>query len=248
MEKPFIIAEVLEKRFISEDVFILRLLQPQIAKECQPGQFVNIKCSHLYDPLLRRPFSIFDANEEEISLLIRIIGKGTKSLSLVNKGDKLDALGPLGNRFPYEEFKNPLLVAGGMGIAPIHFLLKKIRSPTLVYGAKSRKELYIIDELENLCHLHIFTEDGSLGEKGFATIKLASFSQGHDAIFACGPLPMLKEIARIGREIDVPTYLSLEERMACGFGACLGCAIKTKEGYKMLCKDGPIMKGEEILF
>jgi len=244
------LADVLEKRFLTEDIFLIRLLAPDIAINCQPGQFVNLKCSHLYDPLLRRPISIFDADEDsgEISLLIRIVGKGTNLLSKFEKGDKLDILGPLGNSFPKDDYRNPLLVAGGIGIAPLYFLARNLNHPTLIWGAKSKKEFFLLDELRESSCLFVFTEDGSLGEKGLATDKLAYLSQGHDVIFACGPVQMLKEVVRIAREIGIPSFISLEERMACGFGACLGCAVRTKQGYKILCKEGPILPGEKVVF
>ena len=248
--KIFHLSDVLEKRFLSEDVFLIRLFAPNIARECQPGQFVNLKCSQLHDPLLRRPISIFDADKEEgeIYLLIKIVGKGTNLLSMLEKGDKLDVLGPLGNSFPKDDFRNPLLVAGGIGIAPLHFLAKNLNNPKLIWGAKSEKEFFFLEELSEIARLFLFTEDGSLGEKGLATDKLPSLSQGHDVIFACGPVLMLKEVVKIAREIGIPSFISLEERMACGFGACLGCAVRTIKGYKILCKDGPILPGEEVVF
>jgi len=244
------LADVLEKRFLTEDIFLIRLFAPDIASNCLPGQFVNFRCSQLYDPLLRRPISIFDADEDkgEIYLLIRIVGKGTNLLSRLEEGDKLDILGPLGNSFPKDDFPNPLLVAGGIGIAPLYFLARNLNHPTLIWGAKGKKEFFLLDELRKSSRLLLFTEDGSLGEKGLATDKLPSLSQGHDVIFACGPVPMLKEVVRIAREIGIPSFISLEERMACGFGACLGCAVRTKQGYKILCKEGPILPGEEVVF
>lgn len=240
-------ARVLEKKFISKDVFILRLHQPSIAREGRPGQFVNIKCSPLYEPLLRRPLSILDISEEGFSLLIHIVGKGTQLLAQVREGEELDILGPLGKSFPYETRKNPLLVAGGIGIAPLYFLAKMLDHPTLIFGARSKDELYIIGEIGKFAKVLPFTEDGSYGEKGLATSKLPQLISGHDAIFACGPVGMLKEVIGVGKEEGIPTFVSLEERMACGFGACLGCAVKTREGYKMVCKDGPVMSGEEVI-
>ncbi|MBC7330560.1 dihydroorotate dehydrogenase electron transfer subunit [bacterium] len=244
------LADVLEKRFLKEDIFLIRLFAPDIARNCQPGQFLNLRCSQLYDPLLRRPISIFDADKDkgEISLLIKIVGKGTNLLSRIEEGDKLDVLGPLGNSFPKDDFRNPLLVAGGIGIAPLYFLAKNLIHPTFIWGAKSEREFFLLDELRKSSRLFLFTEDGSFGEKGLATDKLSSLSRGHDVIFACGPVPMLKEVVRIAKEIYIPSFISLEERMACGFGACLGCAVRTKRGYKILCKDGPILPGEEVVF
>ncbi len=242
-------AKVVEKSFIGEDVFILKLLQPFIAEECRPGQFVNVRCSPLYEPLLRRPLSIFDVDREkgEFSLLIRIVGKGTKLLSQHKEGDELDLLGPLGSAFPYNQYKNPLLIAGGIGIAPLYFLAKTVDHPTIIFGAKNKKELYTLEELREFATVLVFTEDGSEGEKGMATSKLHRLILKHDSVFACGPLGMLREVVRIAKEAEVPSFISLEERMACGFGACLGCAVKTIKGYKMLCKDGPVMRGEEVM-
>lgn len=240
-------AMVCDKKFLSTDVFILRLFNPSIALVCRPGQFVNVRCSSFYEPLLRRPISIFDRDEESFSLLIRVVGKGTRLLSQVEEGEELDVLGPLGKPFPYQEYQNPLLVAGGIGIAPLHFLAKTLVTPTLVYGAKTIEELYVLDELKGFANVLVFTEDGTKGEKGLATSKLPQLIPGHDAIFACGPTGMLKEVVRIAKAWETPSFISLEERMACGFGACLGCAVKTTKGYKMLCKDGPVMRGEEVI-
>jgi len=176
------------------------------------------------------------------------MGRGTQLLSQLGEGDELDVLGPLGNPFPYEIYKNPLLVAGGIGIAPLYFLAKTLDHPTLIFGAKSKDELYALDELREFAVVLPFTEDGSAGERGLATSKLLQLIPGYDAIFACGPGAMLMEVARIGKEVGLPSFISLEERMACGFGACLGCAVRTREGYKMVCKDGPVMPGEEVIF
>jgi len=248
MQKP-IKAKVVEKKFIGEDVFILGLHQPLLLQECRPGQFVNVRCSPFYEPLLRRPLSIFDIDKEkgELSLLIRIVGKGTKLLSQLEKGDELDVLGPLGNSFPYENYENPLLIAGGIGVAPLHFLAKTLDQPTFIFGAKSKDELYALDELKRLAKVLVFTEDGSEGERGLATDKLPKLIPEHDVIFACGPVGMLREVARIAKKMGIPSFLSLEERMACGFGACLGCGVRTRDGYKRVCKDGPIMPGEEVI-
>lgn len=240
-------AKVISKRFLSDDVFLLKLREPIIAEESLPGQFVNLRCSSIYEPLLRRPLSIYDVEEDNFLLLIRIIGKGTKLLSTVREGDELDVLGPLGNPFPYGMYQNPLLVAGGIGIAPLHFLLRRLSSPILLFGARSKSELYGLEDLTKIARVIPFTEDGSEGERGLVTTRLKEFLKGHDVIFACGPMGMLREVVTIAKSVGVPSYISLEERMACGFGACLGCAVKTKKGYKMVCKDGPVMPGEEVI-
>lgn len=244
-------AKIKGKEFLSPGVFLLHLHQDDIAGRCKPGQFVHVRCGSLPHPLLRRPFSIYDAEPKEgrFSLLIKVVGLGTQVLSQVEEGDLLDVLGPLGNFFPYKEFRNPLLIAGGIGVAPIHFLAKFLDRPDILLGAKTKEELFGLESLKRRGNVKVFTEDGSCGEKGVVTSFISpSFGGRYEAIFACGPRGMLEEVARIGKEMGMPTFVSLEERMACGIGACYGCVVKTKEGYKRICKEGPVMKGEEVIF
>ena len=233
---------------------------PQIAKEARPGQFVNIRVSAALDPLLRRPISIHAASGPKIEILYKVVGKSTQILSEKKPGDYLDILGPSGNGFEYEEpgAKNqkPILVGGGMGVAPLMFLAKAFKGnkPLVLIGAKAKDHIYCENEFKKLgCEVKISTDDGSKGFNGKVTDLLKkvlplAMSNKPLVIYACGPRPMLKEIARISKEKGIPAQISLEEHMACGIGACLGCVADTIDGYKRVCKDGPVFDAGKIIF
>lgn len=233
---------------------------PAIAQKAQPGQFVNIKVAQAAEPLLRRPFSIHRINGSRIELLYEVIGKGTEILSQKIAGEYLDIIGPLGNGFDYQASIShrylPILVAGGIGVAPLLFLAKKLitynlKLITVLIGAKTKSHILCEKEFKQLgCAVKVSTDDGSKGFKGKVTDllnkELSAVGCRLSALYACGPKPMLKEISSISKECNLPAQLSLETHMACGFGACLGCAVNTIEGYKRVCKDGPVFGAEQI--
>lgn len=214
-----------------------------------------------FDPLLKRPFSIFYCSDKEISFLYRIRGKGTLSLSTLKRGDVINVIGPLGNGYlqPEDDF---IAVAGGIGIASLYSLLKNNpKKAYLFYGARNRDELVMLDELKSLSkEMFITTDDGSEGKRGLITDVLKLFLKNESkrrilSIYACGPNPMLKELHRIIKGVDVKCYVSLEEYMACGIGACIGCVIKVRtdvEGqkwtYKRVCKEGPVFDIRDIVW
>jgi len=230
-----------------------------IAAAAKPGQFLQVKVSDNTEPLLRRPFSIHNVKSGQIEILYEILGKGTEALAQKAAGAYLDCIGPLGNGFefrtPYPAPRNPILVAGGMGIAPLFFLAQRLsKGKTLVLlGAKNKKQILCEKELRRLgCRVMLATDDGSKGFKGKVTDLLRHLISAIDhrpsAIYACGPRPMLKEIARISQTQHIPAQASLEEHMACGIGACLGCVVNTRQGFKRVCKDGPVFQAEEIIW
>jgi len=229
---------------------------PKIAKKAYPGQFVNVKISQDADPLLRRPFSIHQIKGSSIKILYEVVGKATQALSEKKAGEYLDIIGPLGKGFSVINSRISILVAGGMGVAPLVFLAEKIKKgkTMVLIGAKTEGQILCEKDFRGLgCEVKISTDDGSKGFQGKVTelLKQILHARQHPlesiVIYACGPKPMLKEISRISKIYKVPAQISLEEHMACGIGACLGCVVETDEGSKRVCKDGPVFKAEEIV-
>jgi len=222
-----------------------------------PGQFYMMETGNSYDPLLRRPFSYFRKISEGIQFLYAIKGKGTSLMRYFKRGDVINIIGPLGTCYPRPEKDSiPLIVAGGIGIASVFPLIEKLSEKAYVlYGAKNKDEILIPNELKWLVDkLIITTDDGSFGEKGTVIDVLNDFLTSHfslltsHSIYACGPKSMLEAISKIAIDKGIKGYVSLEENMACGFGACLGCAVKTVNGYKRVCKEGPVFPIEEIVW
>ncbi len=267
-------AKLIKNVAVTQKYYKIILSCLQIAKVVKPGQFVNVKVSDDCQPLLRRPFSIHRVNGSNIEILFEVVGKGTEILSQKKVGGYLDIIGPLGNGFDYslyaKRYTQPILIAGGMGVAPLLFLAEKIvtsqesqvtSKPIVLVGAKAKGQVLCEKEFKDLgCEVKIATDDGSRGFKGRITDLLKKTlprATSHEprAIYACGPRPMLKEIAVISKTYNTPAQVSLEEHMACGIGACLGCAVKTRYAirdtryeYKRVCKEGPVFKAEEIIW
>jgi len=237
----------------------MELEAPDLSQQCQPGQFVHLKTANGTDPLLRRPFSIHRKNLKSgtISLLYRVVGKGTRIMKSTQPDCKFDVLGPLGKSFELQgDFSHAFIVAGGMGIAPIFFLidslLEKRKSITLLWGARGEAEFFQMDELKDTgVQIHLATDDGSMGYPGLVTEllkdQLEKTQDGWQG-FACGPWRMLKEIQCCVKDTDFTWQVSMEEHMACGVGVCQGCAVLTSNGYKMVCSDGPIFNLKDIQF
>ncbi|MDO5496656.1 MAG: dihydroorotate dehydrogenase electron transfer subunit [Alistipes sp.] len=214
----------------------------------RPGQFVNIELDGLY---LRRPISICDWDENSITLIYKVVGRGTEQMSRMTQGEVLDVLTGLGNGFnPDAECQKALLVGGGVGVPPLYRLAKELlgrgRSVSVVLGFGSKAELFYEEEFRALgAEVYVSTVDGSAGVKGFVTDAIRESNISFDYFYACGPLPMLKALSQ---SCEQSGELSFEERMGCGFGACMGCSCKTLTGNKRICKEGPVMRKEEILW
>jgi dihydroorotate dehydrogenase electron transfer subunit len=215
----------------------------------QPGQFVMVCCGE--DALLRRPFSIHQVNEDKtrLALLFSVVGKGTQWLSRCKSGDRIDLLGPLGNGYSIDPASsNLLLLAGGIGVAPLYFFaqeaLKGKYPVTLLYGTADSKRLSITPKIK----LVSATEDGTVGHRGMITDLIPEYIDWADQIFACGPSPMYRSMAKIAELKEKPVQISLEVRMGCGLGVCYGCTVKTKKGLKQVCKNGPIFELDDILW
>ncbi|MFH0877085.1 MAG: dihydroorotate dehydrogenase electron transfer subunit [Candidatus Omnitrophota bacterium] len=245
---------------------LLELSVPASFKNARPGQFVHVRIENSCDPLLRRPMSIHDAAPGRLKILYEVVGKGTELLSGKNTKATIDILGPLGRGFDVKRlarFKKIYIVAGGMGVAPLLFLAKKLvhspRStvhgrPTVLIGARTKGQLLGVKEFKKLgCSVKLATDDGSRGFKGNVTellnkILLSTVDRGPSTICACGPRAMLAATAQIARRHHVPAEISLEEFMGCGLGACLGCVVRTTAGYRRICHDGPVFDAQEVLW
>jgi len=257
--------------------YLLTLLCPYSYKSAQPGQFVHVRINNTLEPFLRRPFSIHrvescsDRKHVFIKILYEIVGKGTFILAQKKANQQLDILGPNGHGFEYEDLDKraqPIIIAGGMGVAPLLFLAEKIlnslpylrNKPIVLIGAKTKDKIVLEKEFRQLgCRVNLATDDGSIGFKG-SVISLfkkelrgyiLSDNLGADkkiSIFACGPRQMLCELAKICELKKIALQVSLEEFMGCGIGACLGCAIETKHGFRRVCYDGPVFWAEDIVW
>ncbi|MBE6210064.1 MAG: dihydroorotate dehydrogenase electron transfer subunit [Rikenellaceae bacterium] len=211
-----------------------------------PGQFVNIAIEGCY---LRRPISVCDYNENSITLIYKVVGRGTEIMSRMQAGEKLDVLTGLGNGFSLSAAtERPLLVGGGVGVPPLYNLARKLKaagkSVQVVLGFNRAEEIFYAEEFEALgVDVHIATADGSVGVKGFVTDAMKALE--FDYVYTCGPLPMLKAIYNA---TACDGEYSFEERMGCGFGACMGCSCQTTKGSKRICKEGPVLKRDEIIF
>ena len=212
------------------------------------GQFINIELTGKY---LRRPISVADYDNKTVTIIYKVVGSGTEQMRGMAKGEKLDILTGLGNGFSTDnDAKRPLLVGGGVGVPPMYNLCKRLLSegkrPTVIIGFNTKAELFYEEEFKALgVDVVVATADGSAGVKGFVTDAIREAKVEFDYLYTCGPLPMLKALYDA---TDAPAEFSFEERMGCGFGACMGCSCKTKYGNKRICKDGPVLKREEIIW
>jgi len=237
--------------------FKMKLAASGIAKAARPGQFISLQVNASGMPLMRRPMGIFSANKGAVEILFKAAGKGTEMLSRKKQGESVSVLGPLGNGFSVrEELRHAILVAGGYGVSPIAFLYEELRkrkiTTTVIIGAKNKKLIF----KEGFSNPIITTEDGSEGFKGLVTERLdaacAGFACGSSAVFACGPVPMLKAAAEVSEKHGIECQVSMESLMACGVGVCLSCVCAVKEGmdtgYKRICADGPVFDSREIVW
>lgn len=229
---------------VGTDIYLMTLVGDTSSIKT-PGEFINITVPGYY---LRRPISVCDYGDGYVDILYKVLGLGTKDMSTFKEGMELDCLVGLGNGFDITKTKKPLLVGGGIGIAPLVGLArafnKKGIKPILVYGARTKEDIVLIDELSKLCELHLCTDDGSLGYKGNVIECIKSSDLDFDYYYACGPQKMLEFLSKAYPNGCV----SLEARMGCGFGACMGCSIETTNGPKRVCKEGPVFEAAEVLF
>lgn len=233
-----------------DSIYRMKIASTNMASTAKAGQFLHIKISDLYDPLLRRPLSIcsIDDAKNNISILYKIVGKGTELLSKKNTGDMLNIIGPLGKGFPIFKGKRPAIIGGGIGIAPLLELSRQLDKPDIYLGFKN--DVYLLDEFSSLAKsFYICTEDGSTGIRGFPTQVFLNNIKNYHIVYTCGPIAMIKAVKNICEENDIECYISMEENMGCGIGACLTCSCKNnKGGFKRVCIDGPVFNSKEVVF
>lgn len=213
----------------------------------KPGQFFMLKVADK-EPLLPRPISVHDVDEEKISFLYQTVGEGTKLLSKLRENDEIQIMGPLGNGFDVEKIKGKIaVVSGGIGVAPMVYLIKKLTDCEIDLYAGFRTVDYSVDSVEKYVNkIYLSTESGKIGHKGYVTDIINP--QKYQTVICCGPEIMMKKVVSICNDAEVPVYVSMENHMACGIGACLVCTCKTKEGNKRTCKDGPVFNGKDLIF
>lgn len=247
--------EISKKNKLAPDIWQLDLAGEFPYRETKAGQFLDIRIGEGYDYLLRRPISIADVNAEKgaLTIVFRVVGEGTLWLSRCGVGDQLDILGPLGTGFPLPPSgAKILIVGGGIGVPPLYQLAKTIKSQRnqldFIFGFKTKSEVFWESEFRKLGSLQFATEDGTLGKQGFVTSILADQQGKWDYVYACGPIPMLKALKQQFQGQAVQGYVSLEERMACGVGACYGCVCSAANQIqaKRVCKDGPVFNWMEV--
>lgn len=238
------IFEIAENVQLVESVYRMRLVG-DVSAVSAPGQFINIMLKGKY---LRRPISVYDVDSDSVTIIYKVVGSGTDILSKMSVGEKLDILTGLGNGYDISEAGSaPLLIGGGVGVPPLYLLAKELIKvgvkPRVIIGFNTEKEVFGEKEFSDLgCEVTVTTVDGSKGVKGFVTNALP---ESYSYFYTCGPEPMLKAVYK---STVTSGQFSFEERMGCGFGACVGCSCKTVTGYKRICKEGPVLRKEEILW
>lgn len=240
-----VILTVEENAFLTKNVLKMTLCG-NIPQEKKAGRFVNIALSGQF---LRRPISVCDSEENRLTIVYKVVGEGTGKMSKMQKGETLDVLIDLGNGYDEEKSGNaPLLLGGGVGVPPLYYLAKRLvaqgKKPTVILGFNTESEVFFETEFRNLgCKTIVTTADGSYGQKGFVTDAIEQGTYTH--FYCCGPEPMLKAVYKA---TETDGQFSFEERMGCGFGACMGCSCKTITGNKRICKEGPVLNKGEILW
>jgi len=265
MKKKTIKAKIISNRNIAPDHYEMAIEAPYLGRNSCPGQFVSVRAQEgVTDPLLRIPLGVHAIKKNGIHLLYKVVGPGTELLRARRKGETIDVLGPLGNGFDLapllrEKDSRAILVAGGHGVAPLYALaeaiIKQKRQVDVFIGACTKKHVVGADKFKKLgAKVHIATEDGTRCHKGYVTEILKKHLdrvKGQGArvkVYACGPRPMAGALAKVTDQFGIVAQVSLDAYMACGIGACLGCPIETVDGYKLVCKDGPVFDAEDIVW
>ncbi len=237
------IYKILSNKKIAKDVFEM-VLEGDTQYITAPGQFINIQLDGRF---LRRPISVCDYDDTTVTIIYKVVGEGTEMMSALSAGEALDVLTGLGNGYDISQGTKPMLIGGGVGVPPMYNLCKKLiaagQKPVVILGFNTKDEIFYEDEFKALgAEVRVATADGSYGIKGFVT---DAFADDYDYFYTCGPMPMFRAIEA---KVTTSGQYSFEERMGCGFGACMGCSCKTKYGNKRICKDGPVLVREEIIW
>ncbi len=240
-----VMMKITDNKKIAEKTYFMSL-EGDTSAITKPGQFINIKLDGFF---LRRPISVCNCENGKLSIIYKVVGNGTKKMSELPVGAELDILSGLGNGYDTSKSGDcPVLIGGGVGVPPMYLLCKKLvsegKKATVILGFNSEKEVFGVDEFKATgAEVYVTTADGSVGTKGFVTDVLKNLDYTY--FYTCGPMPMFKAIESIAKTSG---QYSFEERMGCGFGACMGCTCKTKYGNKRICKDGPVLEREEIVW
>ena len=235
--------KILSNEKIARDVYKM-VLEGDTQYITAPGQFINIR---LAGKFLRRPISVCDCDGSTITIIYKVVGSGTEYMSKLETGAFLDILTGLGNGYDISKSPKPLLIGGGVGVPPLYMLAKKLiasgHKPVVILGFNTKDEIFYEQKFKSIgCDVRVTTVDGSYGIKGYVT---DAFPDDYDYFYTCGPMPMFRAIEKAAKTSG---QYSFEERMGCGFGACMGCSCKTKYGSKRICKDGPVLEREEIIW
>ena len=256
MAKVKIKSTVAEQKKLAEGIYSMWLQAEEIAVQAKPGQFISVY-SNDKSRVLPRPISICEIDREQgkLRIVYRVVGKGTEEFSKALAGDTFEILGPLGNGFPLEKAKGKrvLMVGGGIGVPPMLQTAKEAEAEAVIVSGYRNNDLFLKEELENAGSLYIATEDGSVGTKGNVLDAIRENDIQADVMFACGPTPMLRALKQYAEEKNMPCWISMEEKMACGIGACLACVCQSKDvdahshvHNKRICKDGPVFLSTEV--
>ena len=257
MKKYILDLEVTQNIRLHANYVLIKMTHANLLPEMVPGQFAEIRIDGSNTTFLRRPISInfVDKETNEVWFLVQLVGDGTRKLATVKPGDVVNVVLPLGNGYtmhPKEADMKPLLVGGGVGTAPMLMLGSALAKmgckPTFLLGARSSKDLLQLDEFQKLGDVYTTTEDGSMGEKGYVTQHSVLGEQKFDIIYTCGPKPMMMAVAKYAKANDIDCEVSLENKMACGVGACLCCVENTDEGHLCVCKEGPVFNIKKLLW
>lgn len=257
-----VFAELIKKEELKKDIFKFSVRAPEITELAKPGNFVEIRVTDTTEPFLRRPISIYNMKKEEgtLEFIFQVKGKGTKILANKKVGDDINLLGPLGyGTFKYDNYQNLAIIGGGIGVFPLYELAKcakeEGKNVTTYLGFRNKEMVVLEKEFEAVSNkLNLTTDDGSYASRGFAInlLKEDIEKENPDCIYACGPLPMLKAVQQLAIEKDIPCQISLEEKMGCGLGVCLGCAVKIAKSpkenpeYWHVCKAGPVFQAKDV--
>ncbi len=243
MSEKYSIEKVFSNEKIEEGMYKLTI---KGKFDVKPGQFYLLRAWDI-EPILSRPISIHDKDDDSISFLYNVVGKGTQLLAKLKKEDEIKITGPLGNGFQVDKLKGKVaLVAGGIGIAPMLLLAKQLKKEDTDLFVGFRKNSKIVDNVEKYVNnLYLSTENGEKGHKGYVTDILKP--ENYDVVVCCGPEIMMSKVIKMCEKVGVTSYVSMENRMACGIGACLVCTCKTKDGRKRTCNEGPVFLGEELI-
>lgn len=249
MEKNYL-CRLEKKAEIADGIFDFTVSAPEIAKKAVAGQFLHILCGD--GVFLRRPISICDAFDDNLRFIFEVKGEGTALLAKKETGSLIDIIGPLGNGFVNKEYKNPVIIGGGIGVFPLFKLAKEYENPQIFLGFRSKNKVVMEEEFASVGNVRIATDDGSYGYNGYAVSMLEEYLSSNecDMIFSCGPTPMLSAVKAMAEKKGIPCRISLEQRMGCGIGACLVCSCETifsgHNKYKRVCKDGPVFNSSEV--